>query len=55
MITGTTRLLAIVGDPIDKVRSPEGFCRRFEQNGYDAIMIPVHVAAAELAPVLAGL
>jgi shikimate dehydrogenase len=55
MITGKTRLLAIVGDPIDKARSPEGFCRLFELNGHDAIMIPVHVAAADLPHVLTGL
>jgi shikimate dehydrogenase len=55
MITGRTRLLAIVGDPIDKVRSPEGFGRLLELNGHDAIMIPVHVAASELAAVVAGL
>jgi shikimate dehydrogenase len=55
MITGKTRLLAIVGDPIDKARSPEGFGRLLEANGHDAIMIPVHVTAADLAPVLAGL
>lgn len=55
MITGKTRLLAIVGDPIDKVRSPEGFGRLFEVNGHDAIMIPVHVATADLAAVVAGL
>jgi shikimate dehydrogenase len=55
VITGKTRLLAIVGDPIDKARSPEGFCRLFELNGYDAIMIPVHVASGDLAAVMAGL
>ena len=55
MITGKTRLLAIVGDPIDKARSPEGFCRMFELNGHDVIMVPVHVAAADLAAVVAGL
>jgi shikimate dehydrogenase len=55
MITGKTRLLAILGDPIDKARSPESFCRLFELNGHDAIMIPVHVSAADLAAVVAGL
>jgi shikimate dehydrogenase len=55
MITGKTRLLAIVGDPIDKARSPESFCRLLELNGHDAIMIPVHVTGAELPQVLAGL
>ena len=55
MITGKTRLLAIVGDPIDKARSPESFCRLFELNGHDAIMIPVHVKSADLALVMVGL
>jgi shikimate dehydrogenase len=55
MITGKTRLLAIVGDPIDKARSPEGFCRLFDLNGYDAVMIPVHVTGADLARAVAGL
>lgn len=55
MITGKTRLLAIVGDPIDKARSPEGFGRLLEANGHDAIMIPVHVTAADAVTVIAGL
>ena len=55
MITGSTHLLAIVGDPIDKARSPESFCRLFELNGHDAIMIPVHVTSANLAAVMTGL
>ena len=55
MITGKTRLLAIIGDPIDKARSPESFCSLLELNGHDAIMIPVHVTSADLPPVLAGL
>jgi shikimate dehydrogenase len=55
MITGKTRLLAIVGDPIDKARSPEGFCRLLDLNGHDAIMVPVHVSSGELAGVIAGL
>ena len=55
MITGKTRLLAIVGDPIDKARSPESFCSLFDLNGHDAIMIPVHVTSGDLASVMAGL
>jgi shikimate dehydrogenase len=55
MITGKTRFLAIVGDPIDKARSPEGFCRLFELNGHDAIMLPVHVTAADLPACINGL
>ncbi len=55
MITGTTRILVILGDPIDKVRSPETFTRRFEANGIDAILIPVHVTKADLSRAVEGL
>jgi len=55
MISGTTRILVILGDPIDKVRSPETFARRFEVNGIDAALIPVHVGAADLRAAVEGL
>jgi shikimate dehydrogenase len=55
MISGSTRILVILGDPIDKVRSPETFTRRFEANGIDAVLIPVHVRAADLAVAVEGL
>src|SRR5262245_7963665 len=55
MITGTTRLYAIVGDPIGKVRSPETFTAGFARHGIDAIMIPVETAPDDLAQAVAGL
>jgi shikimate dehydrogenase len=55
VISGATRILVILGDPIDKVRSPETFTRRFEASGIDAILIPVHVAAADLKTAVEGL
>jgi shikimate dehydrogenase len=42
-ITGSTRLYAIVGDPIAQVRSPEVFTKRFAADGVNAVMVPVHV------------
>jgi len=42
-ITGTTRLYAIVGDPIAQVRSPETFTGRFAAAGLDAVLVPAHV------------
>ena len=44
-ITGRTRLYAIVGDPIEQVRSPETFTERFAAMGVDAILVPAHVPA----------
>ena len=55
MISGATRVLVILGDPVEKLRSPEGFGRRFEANGIDAVMIAVHVAPQDLTRVVAGL
>ena len=42
-ITGTTRLYAIIGDPIAQVRSPEVFSERFANAGGDAVLVPAHV------------
>lgn len=41
MISGTTELLAIVGSPIEQVKSPYNFNTWFERQGKDASMIPV--------------
>lgn len=54
-ITGTTRLYAIVGDPIEQVRSPEVFTDRFARDGIDAVFIPVHIPAARFEVVFASL
>jgi shikimate dehydrogenase len=42
-ITGKTRLYAIVGDPIEQVRSPQTFTERFAASGVDAVLVPAHV------------
>ena len=51
-ISGTTRLLAIIGDPVLQVRSPEMFNALFRARRYDAVMVPMQVSAAELDDVL---
>lgn len=42
-ITGSTRVYAIVGDPIVQVRSPEVYTARFAQDGIDAVLVPMHI------------
>lgn len=42
-ITGSTRLYAIIGDPIAQVRSPQTYTERFAAVGVDAVLVPVHV------------
>lgn len=54
-ISGTTRLLAIVADPIKHVRTPQALNRLFAERGVDAVMVPMHVPPEHLATWLAGL
>lgn len=51
-VNGRTRVFGIVGDPIEQVRSPEMFGAEFERRGANALMIPVHVPAADFDAVL---
>jgi shikimate dehydrogenase len=55
MITGTTRLYAIVGDPITHVRTPMAFNDWFAARDTDAICLPVHIARGNLPRGWAGL
>lgn len=55
MITGTTRLYAVIGDPVAQVRAPELLNALFAAEGIDAVLVPVHVGPAALATVLPGL
>lgn len=45
MIGGATQLVAIVGSPIEQVKSPANFNRWFEENNLDLAMIPIDVRA----------
>ena len=54
-ITGNTRLYAIVGDPIEQVRSPEVYCHELARAGIDAVLVPVHIAAGDVRAVLPAL
>lgn len=54
-IDGTTRLFAIIGDPIRGVRSPSVFNGIFSRNGINAVMVAVRVPPAGLAQAWAGI
>jgi len=43
-ISGTTRLYALLGDPLDKARSPEYYNAVFVARGIDAVLVPMEVA-----------
>ena len=47
-VTGRTRLFGIVADPIAHVRTPEAVNAHLAQQGIDGILVPFHVAPADL-------
>jgi shikimate dehydrogenase len=49
MITGTTRLYAIIGDPVAHVRTPMSFNAYFAEHRIDAVCLPFHIARDDLA------
>ncbi len=55
MLNGATRLHFIVGDPIAQVKSPAGVTQSFAEQGQNALCIPAHVSAADLADWFSGI
>lgn len=45
-ISGATRLYVLLGDPLDKARSPEHYNAVFAARGIDAVLVPMVVAPA---------
>jgi shikimate dehydrogenase len=54
-LDGRTRISVIIGTPIAQVRSPEGITRVFQKRGINALLVPMEVAAADVAGVVAAL
>ena len=55
MITGTTRLFAIIGDPVGHVRTPMSFNAYFAEHGIDAVCVALHIGRHDLASGWEGL
>ncbi|MFV0335871.1 MAG: shikimate dehydrogenase family protein [Tropicimonas sp.] len=51
-ITGTTRFIAMLGDPVVQVKSPMAFADWAGRTGTDAVMLPVQVPPRTLATTL---
>ena len=51
-VNGATRLNVIIGDPIAQVHAPRGVTQAFAARGANAILVPVHVAPADLSEFL---
>jgi shikimate dehydrogenase len=54
MITGHTKIFAIIADPITQVRTPEVFNAYCAGRGIDGVLVPVHVGSEGLNAVIAG-
>jgi shikimate dehydrogenase len=54
-ITGKTRVLFILADPVDHVIGSSVLNGRFEADGIDAAVSPLHVAPDDLATVIEGI
>jgi len=54
VITGQTRILGIIGDPIAQVKAPEVWTAMFARSGLNMICIPIHVRPADLEAFFAG-
>ncbi|HMO30871.1 shikimate dehydrogenase [Enterovirga sp.] len=54
-ITGNTKVLAILADPIAHVKAPPGINRIAIARGRDAVMVPFQVAPEKLATLIEGL
>lgn len=54
-VSGHTRYMAMLGDPVAQVRTPAAINPLFAQMGADIVCLPLHVAPADLPVVMAGL
>ncbi len=54
MLTGHTRIVGIIGDPIEHSRSPQMHNAAFAKAGLDYVYVPFHVRPDDLADAIAG-
>ncbi len=55
LLSGATRVIAIVGDPIAQVKSPAGVTQALVERGCNAVVVPMHVDAAAFDAFMRGL
>ncbi|RUM96025.1 shikimate dehydrogenase [Pseudaminobacter arsenicus] len=55
LISGKTRVCAILADPVGHVRTPQALNALFERHAIDAVMVPFEVAPVDLVRTVDGL
>ena len=53
-LSGATRVIAIIGDPIAQVKSPSGVTQRLIERGVNAVVVPIHAHPADLKAFVDG-
>jgi shikimate dehydrogenase len=53
-LSGETRLIAVIGDPIAQVKSPGNVTRMLHAKGHNVAVIPTHVSAADFDTFIRG-
>jgi shikimate dehydrogenase len=54
-VTGETRFIGLLGDPVSHIRSPEFYNPRLVRAGANVLLIPVHVPADRFGAAMPGL
>lgn len=54
MISGTTRLLGFIGDPVIHAKSPQNFNPRLVTAGHDAVLVPMHILTEAFDTAIGG-
>lgn len=55
LLSGETKVVFIIGDPIAQVKSPSILSQKFAEQGDNTLVIPSHIAAADVPAFMAGL
>ncbi|RKP53322.1 shikimate dehydrogenase family protein [Pararobbsia silviterrae] len=54
-LSGATRVIAIIGDPIAQVKSPANVTRMLNERGHDTVVIPIQVTTQDVDAFIGGL
>lgn len=54
-ITGTTRLLGFIGDPVIHAKSPQNFNPRLAAAGHDSVLMPIHIPQDRFDAAIGGI
>lgn len=54
-ISGATRLIGFLGDPVIHAKSPQNFNPRLAAAGHDAVLVPIHVRQDDFDAAIGGI